>query len=287
MTSIPRILHFIWIQGDRPFGKGEWVSLMSALKNTGYQVMLHTDMFPEDVKEYDPLTLKMDRYTCVRHLMSHTVHGVKARMANLSDIWRIKVLHEYGGIYSDLDIIWFREVDFGPFDYRLVTAYENPSYKTAANAFIAAAKGDPRLATLEGILDGIFESLAKRGITDLTVNPVRGLSKHHVLLWKPTGDFMKANADHIFGKQPFYKNGWRRIGRKLRNLGVALKPVVDLKALEGTDDRIDRRGITGFHYYATLYDYDQIRRIPDLEPLLLPVEVFAETARVSAKMTAT
>lgn len=281
MASIPRLLHFIWIQGDRPFGKGEWLSLMSALKNTRYQVRLHTDMTPADVKEYDPLSLRHSRYEVVRHLMSHEIHGVKARMANLSDIWRIKLLHEYGGIYSDLDIIWLREVEWGPFDYRLVTAYEVPSYKTVTNAFIAAAPGHPRLEELLKMLDDVFVGLAAKGVTDLRTDPPRGLSKNHTLLWKTTGEFMKKHADHILPHRHFYKNGWRRIGRALRDLGVALNPQVDLGAgsKSGGDwsAEINMSGITGFHYYAALYDYDQIAQLAPLKPHLGWIEEYAET----------
>ena len=267
---IPRLLHFVWIQGTGPktFGYGEFLSVVSALTNTTYDVMLHTNLTPAAANPYCPYRIVHPRFRIQRRDMPLAVHGVKARMANLSDIWRIKVLQEHGGLYSDTDILWFGDVSLPEADF--VAAYENPSYKTVANAFLAAVPGYAPLAGLLETFDGVFHALAAKGVTDLTVDPPAGLSKHHVLLWKTTGDFSKAHGV-LLGKQHFYRNGWRRIGRCLRRAGVPLKPVVDVTALGNTDDRLQLKGLTGFHYYATLYDIEQLLDLPDFRELLTPV----------------
>lgn len=275
---IPGILHFIWVQGEssRQPGYGEYLSVMSALKNTSYQVYYHTNLASSD-NPYDPTKIVHPRFHLKQQEIPLTIHGVKARMANISDIWRIKVLHEFGGIYSDLDIIWFKDAHqlFGPTNPEFVSAYENPSYKTAANAFLAAVPGYSPFGELLASFDNIFRELAERGVTDLTIDPPAGLPKYHTLLWRPTGEFSKAHAGLILGKFPFYRNGWRRIGRCLRRGGVALKPIVDQSLLGDTNDRLQLDDITGFHYYATLYDIEQLLELPDFREKLTPVIDYA------------
>ena len=278
---VPNFLHFIWIQGDsgKRFDYGEYLSVVSALLNTTYEVYLHTNLIVAPSNPYDPHKITHSRFHIKHHYMPTEIHGVKARMANLSDIWRIKTLQEYGGIYSDLDIIWFKNLELGviPPGPVFVSAFENPSYKTAANALLVA---EPGYAPFTGLLeefDNIFRGLSARGITDLTVNPPAGLPKYHTLLWKVTGDFSKANASLMLGKHPFYKNGWRRIGRCLRRAGVTLKPIVDVDALGDTNDRLQLDGITGFHYYATLFDIEQLLELPDFREKAQPVVDYAAT----------
>ena len=273
---IPPLLHFVWIQGPGPktFGYGEFLSVVSALRNTTYQVTLHTNLSANSANPYCPHRIAHPRFRIQPQDMPLTVHGVTARMANLSDIWRIRVLLEHGGIYSDTDILWLKDVSLPEADF--VAAYENQAYKTVANAFLAAVPGYAPLAGLLEKFDGVFHALAAKGVTDLTVDPPAGLSKHHVLLWKTTGDFSKAHGA-LLGKQAFYRNGWRRIGRCLRRGGVTLKPVVDQAALGSTNDRLQLRDLTGFHYYATLYDIEQLLELPDFRELLTPVLEAATT----------
>jgi hypothetical protein len=69
----------------------------------------------------------------------------------------------------------------------------------------------------------------------------------------------------------FYKNGWRRIGRELRRLGVELKPTVDVSLLGNTNDRVSLEGVSGFHHFAELYSAEQVLRIPVVEAAFHPV----------------
>jgi hypothetical protein len=267
---VPHLLHFVWVQGDGPktFGYGEFLSVVSALQHTTYHVTLHTNLSATPSNPYCPYRIAHPRFRIQPQDMPLTVHGVKARMANLSDIWRIRVLFEHGGIYSDLDILWFKDVSLP--DAPFVAAYENPAYKTAANAFLASVPGYPPLKGLLETFDGVFHALAAKGVTDLTVDPPTGLPKHHTLLWKTTGNFSKEHGV-LLGKQPFYRNGWRRIGRCLRRAGVPLKPVVTVEALGATNDRLQLDDITGFHYYATLYDIEQVMELPDFREKITPI----------------
>ena len=269
----PFVVHTIWIQdasSDRTFGIGEWLSIVSLLKNTPYRVLLHTNLQPGHA-EYDPYRIQHERFLINQRNYDLTWCGVRLRAANLSDIERIRILHENGGIYSDLDIWWSQPVEL-PTTHTLITAYENPSYKTVANAFIAAREiGHPVLAEILRQMEARVRLVANRGITDLTANPAEGLSPHHTLLWKLTGDIFKQNGAIILGKAPFYKNGWRRIGRELRRLGTEFKPAVIPSQLGNTNDRVTLAGISGFHYYAALFTPEQVLRIPTVADVFQPV----------------
>ena len=275
---IPNILHFIWIRGDRDFGKGEFLSVCSALCNTTYDVVLHTDQ-ADNGTPYNPWQIQHPRFRIRPTVFPRDICGVKARMANLSDIWRIRILHEMGGYYSDLDFIWFHDFDISE-SCQFVSAYENPTYRTVANAWMGAVPGFEPLTELLLKFEAVFESLAQRGITDLTTvtNAEAGLPKHHLLLWRITGDFCKSHAE-ILPRKQFYRNGWRRIGRVLRRAGIPLKQTVPTKLLGETNDLLKLDDITGFHFYATFYDIEQLLELPDFAAKMAPVVVFAEKNR--------
>jgi hypothetical protein len=271
--AVPHTVHTIWIQdpsSNRTFGIGEWLSILSLLKNTDYRVLLHTNLAPGQ-SEYDPYRISHDRFLINQCDFNLTWNGVRMRAANLSDIERIRILYENGGIYADLDIWWKQPVEL-PTSHTLITAYENPSYKTVANAFIVAREiGSSVLQEILRQMESRFINLRNRGITDLTANPAEGLSPHHTLLWKLTGDIFKQNGANILGKAPFYKNGWRRIGRELRRIGVEFKPSVVPSQLGNTADHVTLDGISGFHYYAALFTPEQVLRIPIVSDTFQPV----------------
>ena len=266
-------VHTIWIQdpsSNRTFGIGEWLSILTLLKNTDYCVRLHTNLVPGQ-SEYDPYRISHERFLINQRSYDLTYHDVRMRAANLSDMERIRVLHEEGGIYSDLDLWWMGPIDLAATGY-LVAAYENPSYKTVTNAFLAAKEpGHPVLKELLRQMEARFINLKSRGILDLTGNPSTGLSPHHTLLWKLTGDTFKQNQASILPRAHFYKNGWRRVGRELRRLGVELKPSVDVSLLGNTNDRVNLEGIAGFHHFAELYSAEQVLRIPVVAEKFQPV----------------
>lgn len=249
-------VHFVWIQDQRPWGLGEQIALLSALKNTTYRVLLHTNLTP--TSGLSPFTITHDRFQIRPREFDFTVEGVRARPANLSDLARIQILYTEGGIYSDLDIWWLRDIDVPE---GVVAAYENPAYRTVANAFMASPPGWPGWLILEEQMRDVFRKLAAKGVVDLRGDTGGLLNvKHHALLWKLTGDFLKSYGATFLGKSHFYKNGWRRIGRAVRRAGGASR--VDPACLGDTADSVSLSGITGFHYYAGLYDAEAVLLIP-------------------------
>jgi len=276
-----RTVHMIWIQDSRAFSIGEWCSLLSVLKNTEYNLVLHTNLSPGQAAPFDPYSITHDRFSIEPREFEMVVEGVRARPANISDMERIRILYERGGIYSDMDIIWLREIDLsgcGP----VVTAYENPSYKTVANAFIVAPPGWEPFKTLLDDMRQRFIALRCRNILDITGDPPVGLSKNHTLLWKLTGDVMKANGATILGKSHFYKNGWRRIGREVSRRGGVLGPRVDPALLGTTADRVSLDGIVGFHYYAGLFQIHQLLIIPCVRSTIEALVAYGQSFGVGA-----
>lgn len=266
---IPRVIHFIWINKTQDFDAGEYASVLSALMNTTYKVVLHTNLGPRDLKsKYNPYKLLPSwrtRFKINQMKFEDTFEGVKARMANISDVYRILLLYKYGGMYSDLDMFWFKDLvlDTGEdplkkHDY--IVAWENPSYKTVQNAWMAMAKGfKPAGELLEAFRES-FRKLAKKGRTDISTS--RDL-KDHMLLYHPTSAFAKTQSDLIIGKKYFFKNGWRRFGRVMSRLKLPMR--FDNRDYGATKDDIQVDDVVGIHYGNYLYPYESVIRIPAIK----------------------
>lgn len=224
---IPPILHFIWIKG-RQFQYREYLCLKSALKNTPYHIFLHTDLEPGDAGIYCPYSLSHDRFTLIYCCFSLMYRGIKIRPATLSDIYRIQILQEHGGIYSDLDMLWLKEFPVSLEDFCLVAPWENQSYKIVTNCVIAAEKGyDFSLLLKE--YDLIFDSLIKKNIQSIDGDTL----KHHLTLFKTTSEFLKTNADVLLKRYHFGKNTWKTIWKFLTD--------------KIPEEKIVLKGITGIH----------------------------------------
>ena len=202
---IPNLLHFIWIQ-KKCFGRQEYLCLASALKNTKYRVILHTNLLAGEAGKYCPYALVSDRFSIDYQSYSLVYRGVLLRAATLSDILRIKILQEQGGIYSDLDMLWFKPLPTWVRWQKLVGIWQNQSYKILTNAIIISRQGydfDPLLKSFDHIID----SYRQKGILDLSGDSL----KEHLTLFKATGDFMKQRANFILKARFFMKNNWRKI----------------------------------------------------------------------------
>jgi hypothetical protein len=272
---IPRVIHFIWINKTQDFDAGEYASVLSALMNTSYKVVLHTNLGARDLKsKYNPYKLLSSwrtRFKINQMNFEDTFEGVKARMANISDIYRILLLYKYGGMYSDLDMFWFKDLvlDDGsdPLKtHNYIVAWENPSYKTVQNAWMAMAKGfKPAASLLEDFRES-FRRLAAKGRTDISTS--RDL-KDHMLLYHPTSAFAKTKSDLIIGKKYFFKNGWRRFGRVMTRLKLPMR--FNNRDYGTTKDEIQVDDVVGIHYGNYLYPYESVIRIPAIREKMADV----------------
>ena len=224
---IPALLHFIWIQ-KKPFGYQEYICLKSALKNTQYQIFLHTNLKPGEAGLYCPYAIQNPRFILDYQPYSLEYRGVTLRAATLSDILRIQILQTYGGIYSDLDMLWLNPIPFDLSSVSLLATWENQSYKILTNSVLASCPGY-NFSELLNQFHAILDSFRKKNIVNLSGETL----KEHLTLFKPTGDFFKEKADLLLKKKYFQKNNWRTLWKFLHN--------------EIPEEKIVLHGICGIH----------------------------------------
>ena len=141
---IPEVIHFIWCNYDSA-GMPELFQncITSAVRNTNCKVVLHTDLnitlpgveirnrvFDYKIKdiEYNP---------------AEVVEQGK-RISHFKDIYRLQVLLEEGGIYSDCDTLWLKN-PWSLLTKKCFIGFQTKSYKVLCNAIIGAEKGHPAI----------------------------------------------------------------------------------------------------------------------------------------------
>lgn len=257
---IPPVLHFIWINGSRDFGIGEYASILSALRNTSYGVVLHTNLKPTTIKtKYNPYKFKDSRFSIHYQEFETVIDGVHLRMANVSDIYRILFLYEFGGMYSDLDILWVKDIDLDLRKHKIVAGYENPSYNTISNAWIGCQKHYGPIKSLLNEFHEAIRALKAKGIMDIT-SPEQH-AKYHTLLFYITRDFLRAKCDAVLPRAALFKNGWRRIARAFRKARIPFYHE-EMIPPSTTDDELNFEGISGFHHWNNFFPFERLIKLP-------------------------
>ena len=245
---IPPTLHFIWISRDKLFGQGQYHALRTAIRNTSYQVVLHTNLLETDVtaEGSNPYTLLgIDDKFLIKHQEFRTDLPVTA--ASLSDLYRLEILHREGGIYSDLDMLWFRDIPVD-MNVKLFGAWENQSYKCAVNGLFGMEKG---CAGIPELIANLLGELKRRKKID------------HWIFFKPTTEYIKSHACVMLPQKLFFRNGWRRIGRLLQESGVVLREELTSQLGKAKVQKLRFDGIVGFHFYAYYFGWEDIEpRVP-------------------------
>jgi hypothetical protein len=278
--TIPKVVHFIWINGTRDFAWGEYVAVLSCILNTSYDVMLHTNLKPKQIKsKYNPYKLKKyKKFQIVKEDFTFDVNGLKLTFASLSDYHRMNILYEHGGIYSDTDILWFKDIEEDVAKLDFFGSYENshPQYNTLTNAIIGSKKHYKPLLELNKEFNGIVEKVKEKGITD--ISDKTKYPKTHWTFFKPSVDFIRKHADLLLPQKEFYRNGARRIGKNLIKVGVKLDEYAKKLAGEVKDTvvKIQLEDVTGFHWYNYLYDFEDIIQLPGMKEKINNVLVEAE-----------
>ena len=218
---IPPLLHFIWIQ-KKLFAYQEFLCLKSALKNTPYQIILHTNLQPGEAGPYCPYALQHPRFSIDYQPYSLGYKGIRVRPATLSDILRIQILQEHGGIYSDMDMLWLKPFPISLETPTLVSSWQNQSYKIITNWMIASEKGF-NFSSLLQEFDSIFDTLRKKKITSVDGDTL----KEHLTLFKATSKFLGTHSDVILKRSHFGKNTWKNIWRFLTDKIPEEKIILD------------------------------------------------------------
>lgn len=191
---IPHTLHFIWYEREIPFSEYQLEAIQLALKNTTYDIFLHTNV-PHKIPSLPRLTVK--EYTFIEK------NNIRA--CSICDIARLDIVGKYGGIYSDIDFFWLKEWDLDK-NLNLVAVYENPSYKIVCNSVFACSPN----TDFSVPIDLIKLEIEKIGDKDITVFSV----KNHLFGMKITGNYFKLKADCIENKRSkFFRNTWRKMER--------------------------------------------------------------------------
>lgn len=239
------ILHFIWINMKQDFGRGEFAALFSALDNTTYEIYLHTNL-KEDQVHWDPYLLKQNpRFTIVPTEFVTVYDGVQLIPQHVSDMYRCKIIYEYGGIYSDMDILWLKDLPVDLSANKLVASWENQSYKVVNLGMFAAHKGN------DGFL-GVIEAIK------LKIKP----GMKYLDLFKTVTSFLKSNADHIIPQRWFYLNSFRRLGRAIKANGGVLNANAACLCYDAKIIPIHFTDVVGFHWFASMFPFEDVLRVP-------------------------
>lgn len=214
----------LWIEG--PLSRLEQLSLVSMMA-CGHQVRLYT---------YDPglaapagVTLADANDIIPKdQLFRSTTTVGKGSWGPFSDIFRFKLLHDLGGVWSDMDVVFVKPVDF--ISGNLLFASEhvytpaNTESRKAAptTCFIAAPKGDAMIAmcleqmTANGKSLKVWSNagpgvvqrvIGKTGRTDCILNPDIFCSVSHWEIGKLITGFHPIHP-HAFGVH-FWNEVWR------------------------------------------------------------------------------
>jgi hypothetical protein len=150
---IPELIHFIWI--DIPTLEMPELfknCIISAVKNTNCKVILHTDA---DICISGVETRKREFDLCVKGVKYNPSEIVDQgkRVSHLKDIYRLQILLENGGIYSDCDTLWLKN-PWSLLNKKCFIGYQTKSYKVLCNAIIGAEANHP---AIKEYLDWIIE----------------------------------------------------------------------------------------------------------------------------------
>jgi hypothetical protein len=248
---IPKVMHFIWIN-RRKFGEGEFVSVMSAIKNTSYKVVLHTDIQPKQIKgAFDPY--KIERRHRHKFIISRQtfpkddrVEGVLLPVALVSDVCRIKILRQWGGMYSDLDILWLRDLPISLREFDLIGTYDLESYRHLTNSFMGCSRGYKPFKELEELTRELLQYQYERGNTDM-----REGKTNYFRIYKLQCAFIKEHADFILPQSIINKNTHARIGRVIAG-----------------HDTLRLNDIYAFNWYNSMYSFRDVKKMPGFQELI-------------------
>jgi hypothetical protein len=125
--------------------------------NTTCKVVLHTD---------DPTIKAIPGVEIRRRTFNKEIKGIPfdpdeklktagfgKRIAHISDIVRLEILYDEGGIYSDMDCIWLRN-PWEFWDKKVVIGFTNKSYKILANSILMA---EPKQKAIKAYHEWLLE----------------------------------------------------------------------------------------------------------------------------------
>jgi hypothetical protein len=121
-ARIPRIVHMIWLDGERSFGPLHYIAVRSAMEvQRPRKLVLYVDREPT-VNEWWSRAKALATIVHIRPPTTINGHSIRW-LHHRADLLRLAILHAFGGIYFDLDMLSLRPVD-SLLAYRVVMASE-------------------------------------------------------------------------------------------------------------------------------------------------------------------
>lgn len=219
MTKIPRIFHFVFglRPQTEPFHLSHYLAIQSCIEiNNPEKVIFHYEHTPygewwDKIKDKIHLNpIKKNAY--MNDFQYENPALATFRYAHLSDISRLEILLEYGGVYADIDTVFVKRIPDDFFEYPCVMGMEKvdwnmPAAKKAGgslcNAFIMAEKNS---AFIKEWLHVILDEFDGTWSAHSTFLPYR-LSKKYpdTIHIEPENaffycDWSKAGIQHLFNK---------------------------------------------------------------------------------------
>lgn len=136
MAEIPKIIHFIypWTEKTREWSLVNTLAVRSAIK-----------IYPDhEIKIWTNAPTRVPMLPVTKEKCDLPTHIGGAEIVwpqYVSDVFRLDILYEYGGIYMDTDIINLRP--FTPIDEKVLTfCWETAFCESVCNAFMASPPGN-------------------------------------------------------------------------------------------------------------------------------------------------
>ena len=269
---IPKVLHYIWING-RDLELGEYKVILSGILNTSYKVILHTDIKPKNSQRYNPYKIKApkSKYEVKYTEFETVIEGVTQTYQGVSDFYRTIILNNSGGIYSDLDFIWFKDIPEEFMKHNLVTCYlTGPgSITVIPNGFMASTPRNPKLKEMMGLMEDYLKQLKEKGITDIRKNKADRFLYNGI--FELMSRFLKKNSDFIIPRKYMFGNHIRRIIRAVARVNGKEKDIGDPKdtyvadSLKTKGDNVLKfpSDLVGINYDNGRHDYETMLKIPE------------------------
>jgi hypothetical protein len=180
--------------------------------------------------------------------IDNTIEGVKLPVALVSDIYRVNILYRHGGLYSDLDILWLKDIptDLSGADLNLIGTYDLQSYKHLTNSFMGCAYEYAPFKELNELTLALLRSEYERGNRDM-----RKGKTNYFRIYKLQCAFIKERASEILPQRIINKNTHARIGRVIKG-----------------EDKLYMKDIHAFNWYNSMYDFKDVKEMPGFKELL-------------------
>lgn len=212
MTNIPKVFHFIFglkVQTE-PFHLSHYLAIKSCMRvNNPDKVYFHYEHLPygpwwDEIK--DSLTLnkiEKDQFMAAYAYGNPSLEAY--RYAHISDVSRLQILLEYGGVYADIDTIFIQPIPDELYKYPCVMGHEKVDRHAPAavaaggslcNAFMMAEKN---ASFIQHWLDRMFDEFDGSWSAHSTFLPYR-LSQAY------------PDTIHVEPEQSFFHLDWTREG---------------------------------------------------------------------------